>query len=201
MAPPQTHSNLKFIGTASFLIILVNLNVIWEVLWRGNVQLYEEGQFVETLTAASFLCGAVILFAAAFFRQGLSRLLTASLATVNLTGFLREIDMADYNIPSPIRELVSNDVKDTILALVFVALVFVALKNYRHRVRDVFRSFLNSMGGLLVLGGLFFLTANVAEQLDREFAEELLEANAAMAFLCGCLLFDQRRYGNRLDEL
>ena len=189
MPSSPLRSSLQLIGTFLFLVLVVNLSVIREVIYQNNTPLYDEGGLVETLTAAAFVTGAVFLFATSFFRRGLAKFLTVLLATVNLTGFLREVDVAEYNVPSPISELASNDLKDTLLALFALGLLFIAIRKYRKKVKVVIQTFWNPTGVMLVLGVLIFLVSSVFEQTHHNFAEELLEANAAMAFLCGSLLF------------
>ena len=189
MPSSSLQPTLQFIRTFAILAIIVNASVIWEVTAKGNHGLYEEGAFIESLTATAFLCGAVFLFATSFFRQNLLRFLTLSFATVNATAFLREVDVADYNVPSPLRELASNNLKDTILTVVFLGLLLFALKNYRHRVMEALQRLRNPAGLSFLLGGLIFLVSCIAEKLDNQFSEELLEANASLAFLCGSLLF------------
>lgn len=188
MVSHPSSSLFKFIAMAGVFIVALNLAIIREVIWDGNEELFAEGQFIENLTAFALLCGATILFGGAFFRQGLSRFLLVSLATINLIGFLREVDVADYNVPSPFLEIASNDVKDGLFTVVMVGLILVGLKNYRQKLGVVWRGFWNPTGWLLMSGGGLFFVACVAEMFESKFIEELLEANAAMLFLCGSFL-------------
>lgn len=184
--------SLIFPISALFLAVFVNGAIIFDFFANGNTTLHEEGEFIENIAAFCFLCSAVLLLANSCFHTGLERFLKASIGAVNLMFFLREVDVANFNVPFPIREIASNNLKDGLFTLLFLILAIVALLKYRKQFGYIFKQFQNSIGTLYLGGGMLFLIASIFEQIDHHFIEELLESNSSFCFLCSSLLLANR---------
>lgn len=182
-------ASTRFILAAVIFGLAVNLTIIFAVVYRGNTELINEGAFIEDIGAFCFLSGAFTLLASAFYRPPPVRFLAIFLGTAYLMFFLREVDVGDLNIPAPIKQLTSNNLKDSLFAIVFVAFfAFYFIKLKKHT-RTLVRSWKSPAAILLVIGCGFFVIASGFELSERVFMEELLETNAAYILLIGSLVF------------
>lgn len=184
----MTSANRLLIA-AALIAVFFNGAIIVDVLTNQNEALFAEGEFVEDISSFSFLTAALALFASSFYHQGITRFLQASLGTLNLMLFLREVDVGDLNIPFPIKQITSNDLKDGLFVVIFLTLGIVFLCKYRKRIKEVCSYFLNRVGALLIGGGVLFLIAGPLEEFDFHFAEELIESNGAYCFLLASFFF------------
>lgn len=182
--PPNTKLVIFLVALAAFF----NLSICVDVIARGNEALFEEGNFVEDISFFAFLCGAMILFASAFYRQGYDRLLTIIFGTACLVFFLREVDVGEMNVPQPIKFVTAEDPKDILMTVVLILLGVHFLRHYRDRLRDVGLLMKTLVARLTLVGCLFFIAAAVFEQMERIFVEELLETNASFFILLGALV-------------
>lgn len=181
-------NNSRLVISMVALAAFFNLSICYGVIAGGNLALFEEGGFVEDISFFAFLCGAVILYASAFYRAGYDRHLTVIFGTACLMFFLREVDVGEMNIPQPIKFVTSEDPKDILMTIVFVLLGIHFLRCYRARLKNVGVVFKTLVARLTLIGCVFFLVAAVFEQMERIFAEELLETNAAFFILLAALV-------------
>lgn len=181
-------NNTRLIVFLVALAIVFNLAILVAVLVGGNVALYEEGGFVEDISFFCFLCGATILYASAFYRRAYDRHLTVLFGTACLMFFLREVDVGEMNIPQPIKFVTSEDPKDILMTIVFLLLGVHFLRFYRSKLSSAGKLFKTTVARLTLIGCGFFLVAAAFEQLEKIFAEELLETNAAFFILLAALI-------------
>ncbi|GHC40419.1 hypothetical protein GCM10007100_01110 [Roseibacillus persicicus] len=188
LAAPNMQPSSRLLIAATILAVIFNAAIIFDVLRNSNTGLYDEGQFVEDIGAFCFLSGSLALFGSAFFLSGLEKFIRSGLGAMNLMFFLREVDVHEINVPFPIKEISSNDLKDGLFVVLFLVLGTLFLVKYRHNWKQALGYFQNRIGVLFAVGIGIFATAGLLEQLHFSFAEELLEANGAYCFFLAALL-------------
>ncbi|MBK1833203.1 hypothetical protein [Roseibacillus ishigakijimensis] len=181
----------RFLVSHVFIALVVNFSILSDLIRFDNTALCEEGSFVEDISFFSFLAGAFVFFSASFHREGFARFGARALAVAYLAFFLREVDVADHNVPFPLKQLGSNLLKDTLVGLAALAFGFVFLRRYRDRIPALLASHRLLFTRLLLLGSALFVIASGFEQRDLMVVEEILETNAAFAFFVASLLFSQ----------
>lgn len=161
------------------IIIFLNIGILHEVLIAGNTDLYQEGAFIENTSAFCYLSGSLILFASALIRSHFRRWLTLFFALCCLTFFLREVDIADINVPSIVKLLGADSTKDMILATGFLFLTYHFLKHYRHLTSEMPNLLKSKIAILTLTGCSLVIIGDSLEKLHWMFLEEFVEMNGS----------------------
>ncbi|KAF0095691.1 MAG: hypothetical protein E1N59_467 [Puniceicoccaceae bacterium 5H] len=174
---------------AILAVLLLNGVLIEEVMLQGRSELYAENELIENLQACFYAGGFFCALWGLLHVQRFERWLGAAFSLACLTFFLREVDMAELNLPEVVKFFTGGTSKDLLLAFAFLALIVRFGVTYRQHLREFWtivrtRIALFCIGGgaLLVLGSLF-------EQTHHPFLEELVELDGALLILSAAILY------------
>jgi len=171
---------------AGILIIHISL---WALCYRfGWVTALENGGMEDAQVLAVSLSLVLFLFAAVSSKSS-ERLFYASLVLLCVTFLLRELDMEDYGLHPVITGLTSGLGRNVLLGFLWMCCLLLFLKDPQASRTVLSKWFKSFEGRLMMLAGLFFLSA---WPLDKEMfelnshtsrvLEELLELNGYFLF-------------------
>lgn len=166
------------------MMVMINILAFYEVCFEGNVGLYDEGGFIESVSAMAFLFSGVLLFFLSLDKLGFERRLTQFFSTTCVVLYLREVDVEKLNIPDFIKFIGADTGRDVLFSLLFVYIIAMVLLRHRvgliNKVKSCFRS---SVSITVLIGSACLLSGAVFEECDLVFYEEVMEMNGALFIL------------------
>ncbi len=172
-----------------FLIIL-NALTLYEFS-IGNDAISEEGEFVEAVSAFSYLFAAILVFFRSLQLKGLERKLACFFVLTSLLFFIRELDLELLNIPGILIKLgtgMGRNVFFVVLYLFLIVTILVVPGNWAAlHPREFFKS---QVVRFAVVGGVFLVLGSIFERMHFVLIEEVLEMNGALFILFAAVLHD-----------
>lgn len=155
----------------------------------GNLEIYEEGEFIENTTAFAFMFSGVLLLFLSLNRSGLEGLLTLTFSVTCLMFFVREVDIEDLNVPYTLQLVGSGRGRDILFLLLYLLIgcgVFVFKKRHvDFKFRALFRS---EVAIVVIVGCVCLLMGDVLQHFDVMMAEEILEMDGALLILLAAII-------------
>lgn len=172
---------------------VLNIFLIYSVLFCGKTFLYEENNLIENMQAILFAGSFILLAVLGFGRSGVERVIVLFLSVICLTCFLREVDVERFSLPKIIVLLGSGMGRNLMLAAMFV-LLFIFSYRLRAHISAALRSLLAKGLSVFIAGGIVCFIGNLFESLKRifeyaAFMEEMTELNGAALVFLSAILF------------
>ena len=173
------------------MLILSGLT-LHEVYFCHNAAICQEGEFVEGISAFSYLFAAILTFFRSFHRSGLEQKLTWIFSITSLLFFVRELDLEDLNIPSVLITMGTGTGRDLLFVTLYVVIISSMLWSESNRHALNFKGVLQSEVVLVAVIGCVLLTlGSFFEHLHSDSIEEILEMNGSLLILLAAILHER----------
>lgn len=184
------------------IMIMINVLAWYEVCVVGNVGLYDEGGFIESVSAMAFLFSGVLLCFLSLDRLGFERRLTQFFSTTCVVLYLREVDVEKLNVPEFLKFIGADTGRDVLFSGLFLYIIVMVLLRDREGLWDKVRGCFKSVVSRTVLiGSACLLSGAIFEELDFVFYEEVMEMNGALLILLAAFLHIKAPISNEVSEL
>ncbi|MGB5157203.1 MAG: hypothetical protein WBN77_07170, partial [Desulfobacterales bacterium] len=174
----------RFVNVISAVIVSAWLGVwIFSIssMADNNTHICAENGPIESMQAYLLVTACVIYLATAVLGKRLERLIPLFCSLLCYSFVLREVDVETFNIPNALKFIGSGVGRNTTIAIAFLAIVYVALKNYLYYKRAVV-SFIKSRSGVLLMaGGAFLFIGSFFEKNESIIYHVLFEEMAEIS--------------------
>jgi len=171
---------LKMILLSAIFILALNCIILLEH-FRNGLILFNEGGFIETITAQAFIFSGILLLSRLHQKNSIERDLTALFGTTCLLFFVREVDMEKLDVPAIFQFLGADLGRDSLFALIYVIIFIRLILKTRRTLSTTIKTCLKSLVAIIVMPGcVLLIIGSTCENFNFVFAEELLEMNGSL---------------------
>ena len=174
------------------LLFGFNALTLHEIFVNKNTSIYEEGEFVEGISAFCYMCASILTFFRGFDRTGVERKLTWFFSLTCLLFFIRELDLEDLNIPSLLQTIGFGTGRDVFFVVLYLGIICAVAISARDRIDLRSKTLLQSMVvRFSIVGGLLLVLGSVFERMHLSVIEEVLEMNGSFVILFAAILHER----------
>lgn len=183
------------LGLIAILVISVNTTV-WSLIWPYSPKISWENHIIENLQIVFLFIGSSIFFISSYRSSDVGiRVLFLGLGLFNLTFLLRELELDQFkNLFKPLVVL-NAPIRNYWLTVAWLFSGLIFLRTARDTLKAFFDWIKSMSGRLMVIGGLFYLLADLFDKNvfglsfeKSKFYEESLEINATtFMIICAVL--------------
>ncbi len=179
---------LKTISLSIIFIIGLNCVILLEHFGNGLI-LFNEGGFIETVTAQAFIFSGILLLSRLLQKNGIERDLTALFGVTCLLFFVREVDMEKLDVPAIFQFLGADLGRDCLFGLGYAILLVRLYLQTKGTLVSTMKTCLRSVVSItVIIGCVLLLIGALCEKSDFVFAEELFEMNGALLIALGAII-------------
>lgn len=171
------------------IMIMINALALYEVCSLGNSGLYDEGGFIENVSASAFLFAGVLLLFLSLEKTGLERRLTQFFTVTCVVIFLREVDVEKLNVPAVLKFLGADTGRDILFVVLFLYIIIATILRHREGLVSKVKScFASPVSITVLIGSAAVVLGAICEEMDYVFLEELLEMDGALLILLAAIV-------------
>jgi len=182
-------SHIKPILLALSIMGGLDILVCYEYYVLGNQSISDEGAFIESITAITFLFTSVSLIFQSVYKSRLELLSTLFFATTCSLLFIRESNLDRMDIPYFIQFFSDGIGRAALFCSLYLILISLAVIRYKAYKASVLLSYLKSpVTQLTLIGCAFIVAGSLLEEFKLEFLEEVFEMNGSLIIFLSAMI-------------